>query len=526
LNRLLLVISSAWTVFALQYGFQGRFRTVLIDVGVISSTLLVQVWFLRQATLERMRVASHLAAGLSCLGLVAAAMISGQSAAMATWFLVFVAIFMSHQEGQRAAIVWSILAALGAVAVHGSELFVTFIPEFVPSDAEVLAGQLVFLAAALGISLATRRASDEQLRIVHDRGEQLRRSRDAARMLTERLSTLVENVNVGVVLTDSRDRVLRVNTRFREQFSIDEAADGLAGLPFDELCVRHITPMRAGGHSCDRTGEGQQSRAELELRNGQVLELEKTQIGDENAEAGFVTCYRDITHHKEVERMKNEFVSTVSHELRTPLTAIRGSLALMAGGVAGELPRQSRELVEMADANAQRLIRLISDILDLQKAERGGVQLAVEEICGIRLVHEVAESLRPAAAEQGVALVVHSNGAPLDVSGDPDRLTQVLTNLISNAVAFSGSEQAVEVTAKAADGGRVRFEVRDHGPGISTADQDRLFQQFQQLDGSDRRRKGGTGLGLAISKALVEQHGGSIGVESQLGYGAAFWFEI
>ena len=224
--------------------------------------------------------------------------------------------------------------------------------------------------------------------------------------------------------------------------------------------------------------------------------------------------------------MKDEFVSTVSHELRTPLTAIRGALALMAGGAVGQLPEQSRELVQIADANAARLVRLISDILDIQKIEAGGVVLKLQRLPANGLARQVADALQPAAARHGVELVVHSDGAPLDIEGDVDRLTQVLTNLVSNAVAFSSAGKTVEVTTTGSNGGRVRFAVRDHGPGIAPEDQHRLFARFQQLDGSDRRRKSGTGLGLSISKALVEQHGGTIGVESEPGHGATFWFEV
>ena len=527
LNRLLLIIVLAWAVFALQYLMQARYLTVGIDVAVICSTLGVHAWFLRQKRLERMRAASHLAAALSCVGLASAAMISGQSAAMATWFLVFVPIFMAHQEGVRVAVTWSVVAALLMAAVHGSEALLTIAPEFVPSQFEVFAGQVVFLFAVLGIGVATRRASDEQLRIVQDREAQLRKSRDASELLSERLATLVENVNVGVVLTGSEDRVLRINSRFREQFGVVQRAGELSGLSFEELCQRHIAPLTVQGERCApaETVTKNQEPREFTLKDGRVIEFERTRIGDTQGGAGFVACYRDITQQKEIERMKNEFVSTVSHELRTPLTAIRGSLSLMAGGAAGELPKKCSELVQIADSNAERLVRLISEILDLQKIEEGGLTLRLQRVVADHLAHEVADSLRPAAAKQGVELVVHTNGASLEFEGDPDRLTQVLTNLVSNAVAFSEEGTSVELTA-GSNSGRVRFEVRDHGPGIALEDQQRLFTRFEQLDGSDRRRKGGTGLGLAISKAFVEEHGGTIGVESKLGHGATFWFEV
>ncbi len=528
LNRLMLITMVAWLVFAIQYQLQARYRTVAIDLIALGSTWCVHVWFVRQRTLERMRVATHLTAAFSSLGLASAAMISGQSAAMATWFLVFVPIFIAHQEGVRIAVVWSVVAAALMAAVHGSSAFVAITPEFVPSRFEVFVGQIVFLFIVLGIGVATRRASDEQLLIAENREEQLRKARDASDLLSQRLETLVENVNVGVVLTDSNDCVLRINNRFREIFGVAGPSHELAGLSFEELCRSYISPSTSSGERCapaDTLTTAQEPR-EFDLRNGQVVEFERTRIGDAPAGAGFVACYRDITQQKEVERMKDEFVSTVSHELRTPLTAIRGSLALMAGGAVGELPEQSRELVQIADANAERLVRLISDILDLQKIEAGGVVLKLQRVPANGLARQVANALRPAAARHGVELVVHSDGAPLDIEGDVDRLTQVLTNLVSNAVAFSSAGNTVKVTTTGSNGGRVRFAVGDRGPGIAPEDQHRVFARFQQLDGSDRRRKGGTGLGLSISKALVEQHGGTIGVESELGHGATFWFEV
>lgn len=528
LNRLLLITVFAWAVFALQYLFQARYLTVGIDVAVLCATLCLRAWFLHQKTLERMRVATHLTAAASSLGLASAAMISGQSAAMSTWFLVFVPIFMAHQEGAKVAVTWSIVAAILMAAVHGSQALITVTPEFVPLGFELFLGQVVFLFIVLAIGIATRRASDEQLLIAQSREEQLRRSRDASKLLTERLATLVENVNVGVVLADSNDCVLRVNNRFRELFGVAQPVHELSGLTFEELCRRHVAPATLHRELCasaDTPTQTQEPRG-FDLRNGKSVEFESTRVGNARAGAGFVACYRDITQQKEVERMKDEFVSTVSHELRTPLTAIRGSLALMAGGAAGQLPRESHELVEIADTNAERLVRLISDILDLQKVEAGEIALKRERVTSEGLARQVADALHPTAFNRDVELVVHGNPSPLMCECDPDRLIQVLTNFVSNAIAFSEAGKSVELTTRAVSGGGVRFEVRDYGPGIALQDQHRLFTRFQQLDGSDRRRKSGTGLGLAISKALVEQHGGTIGVESELGTGTTFWFEV
>ncbi|ATB51418.1 ATP-binding protein [Corallococcus macrosporus] len=239
----------------------------------------------------------------------------------------------------------------------------------------------------------------------------------------------------------------------------------------------------------------------------------------------FTAFVRDITERKEVERMKNEFISTVSHELRTPLTSIRGSLGLLEGGVMGELPPRAVDLVRIARTNTERLIRLINDSLDLEKMEAGRLELKVATLECAELVEATFAGVKGVADGAGVALHAEVAGTPR-VSGDRDRLVQVLTNLVSNAVKFSprGAEVTVRVAEDAS--GRVRFSVADPGPGLSPEQRARLFGRFQQLDSSDTRSKGGTGLGLALSQAIVEQHGSRISVESEEGRGSTFSFTL
>ncbi|MFP2933929.1 ATP-binding protein, partial [Pyxidicoccus sp. 3LG] len=241
----------------------------------------------------------------------------------------------------------------------------------------------------------------------------------------------------------------------------------------------------------------------------------------------FTAFVRDITERKEVERMKNEFISTVSHELRTPLTSIRGSLGLLEGGIMGELPPQALDMVRIARTNTERLIRLINDILDLEKMEAGKLELKLAVLECADLVEATLSGVHGMADTAGVTLRsdLDGDGAP-QVKGDRDRLIQVLTNLVSNAVKFSPRGAPVTVRVKEEADGRVRFSVVDQGPGIPPEQRSRLFGRFQQLDGSDTRSKGGTGLGLAISQAIVDQHGGRIDVESEPGKGSTFTFTL
>ncbi len=238
-----------------------------------------------------------------------------------------------------------------------------------------------------------------------------------------------------------------------------------------------------------------------------------------------VLVARDMSYRSEVDRMKREFVSTVSHELRTPLTSIRGSLRLIEAGVVGVVPPEMVNLVGVASRNVERLVRLINDILDLEKIEGGQMDLRREPIDPMVLATATMEALKATADEAGVSLVGRPCENRRSMSGDFDRLTQVLTNLISNAVKFSPPGSQVSVSCMTGRD-RVRLSVTDAGPGIAEADHDRVFAKFQQLDQSDTRQKGGTGLGLAISKAIVEEHGGQIGLISAPGQGTTFWFEI
>ncbi len=234
---------------------------------------------------------------------------------------------------------------------------------------------------------------------------------------------------------------------------------------------------------------------------------------------------RDVQDQKEVEQMKNDFVSVVSHELRTPLTSIRGSLGLLAGGVAGPLPEKARSLVEIAAKNSERLGRLINDILDIEKMESGRVGFRFAPVELGPLVEQAVESNRAYAETYGVELRTAGALPEARVWADADRLLQVMANLLSNAAKFSPPGEVVEVGVERLEGS-LRVEVTDHGKGIPPELRPRLFEKFVQADASSTRQKGGTGLGLSISKAIVERHRGAIGFESEPGVATTFFFDL
>jgi PAS domain S-box-containing protein len=234
---------------------------------------------------------------------------------------------------------------------------------------------------------------------------------------------------------------------------------------------------------------------------------------------GAVLVFSDITARREVELLKDQFVSVVSHELRTPLTSIQGSLGLVAGGVLGELPEEPREMVEVALSNTQRLVRLVNDILDLERISSGTLDLDMVPCDAATIARDAARAITGAADAAGVPVEV--DVAPAELVADADRLVQALTNLIGNAVKFSPPGTPVRVASEI-DDDTVTFTVTDRGRGIPAEKLETVFDRFQQVDASDRREKGGTGLGLPITRSIARQHGGDVTVTSALGAGSTF----
>jgi signal transduction histidine kinase len=238
---------------------------------------------------------------------------------------------------------------------------------------------------------------------------------------------------------------------------------------------------------------------------------------------GILHIHNDISATKEAEQRVSEFYSTISHELRTPLTSMKGVFSILTGGRAGDLSERAKSLVIMGSNETERLIRLINNILDMKKIEAGKLELFLEILEPKKIIEETVATVASFATQYKVdlAIEIHQNDL---IKGDRDRLTQILTNLISNAVKFSDEGQTVTVLADRKND-FIRFSVVDRGPGIAPRNLPKLFRMFQQVK-SDNHVKGGTGLGLAICKSMVEQHGGTIGIDTEEGKGSTFWFEI
>lgn len=239
-----------------------------------------------------------------------------------------------------------------------------------------------------------------------------------------------------------------------------------------------------------------------------------------------VAVIRDATERRRIAEMKDAFVSTVSHELRTPLTSIAGSLGLVAAGAGGRLPEKAARLIDIAHANSRRLVRLINDILDVEKLEAGQLKMTLAPLDLRDVAARAVEGIQGYADQLGVGVSLNDGPpAPAPVRGDGDRLIQVATNLLSNAVKFSPSGGEVRVTVNP-ETRIARLSVSDRGPGIADEFRSRIFGKFAQADSTDAREKGGTGLGLAIAKEIAERHGGRLWFESAEGEGATFHLDL
>ncbi|MDP4029122.1 MAG: PAS domain S-box protein [Gallionella sp.] len=342
-----------------------------------------------------------------------------------------------------------------------------------------------------------------------------------------KLSRAVEQSPVSVMITNAKGNIEYVNAKFSE----------ITGYTAQEVMGRNPRIIQSGLTTAmvyqsmwQTILGGQQWRGKLQNRkkSGELFweEIYISAIRDsEGKTTNFVAVKEDITERMKIERMKNEFISTVSHELRTPLTSIRGALALIAGGVVGELPAAVKPLVDIAHKNSERLILLVNDILDIEKIEAGKMEFTAKPVKLMPLLHQALDGNRAYAEQYKVGYELEGEPPDVMVNVDANRLMQVFANLLSNAAKFSPAGSRVLVAAEHIDQ-RIRVMVKDNGPGIPDEFKGRIFQKFAQADSSDTRKKGGTGLGLSITKAIVEQMGGSIGFESQPNVQTVFYVEF
>lgn len=367
------------------------------------------------------------------------------------------------------------------------------------------------------------------------------------RLTEAKLAAILNSANYAIVSTDVHGTVTTMNATaerwlgYRAQEIVGKSTPALWH-DADEIAARAaalsqelgttVAPGFAVFTTKVRPDQMQESEWTIRRKDGSRFSglLSATAFADAAGTIiGYLGVLSDITERKhreaEMDRLKREFISTVSHELRTPLTSIRGSLGLVAAGRLGALPEKADAMVRIAHHNSERLVRIINDILDVEKIESGKLELQIGDVAIAHLLREALESNAPYGEKYQVRFALEGAPETAQVRADPDRLMQVLTNLLSNAAKFSPAGAAVKVRAQET-GNRVRVEVQDFGRGIPEEFRARIFEKFAQADSSSTRRFEGTGLGLSISRRLVEAMGGTIGFSTVTGQGTTFYFDL
>ncbi|HEX2210276.1 MAG TPA: response regulator [Longimicrobium sp.] len=386
---------------------------------------------------------------------------------------------------------------------------------------------LLAVATAAMVQRRSRRLNEVNRELeaqVHERAL----ARDALASLSRQNELILESAAEGIYGVDPHGYTQFLNPAAARMLGTQ--AEEVIGRPFE--AVLGMGAGEAGGDAVNAVRATLAAGTPREVKDASFrradgssfpVEYASTPIVEEGQITGAVVTFRDVTERREVDRLKDEFVSVVSHELRTPLTSIRGSLGLLAAGKLGEVPAKGRRMLEIAVQNTDRLIRLINDILDIERIESGRVTMELRRVDAAELAHQAVDVMAAMAEKAGVQLYAWADRQPMEA--DPDRMLQVLTNLLSNAIKFSPEGAGVSVTVTR-DGPDVVFQVRDQGRGIPADRLESIFERFQQVDSSDARDKGGTGLGLAICRSIVQQHGGRIWVESEPGKGSTFTFTL
>jgi PAS domain S-box-containing protein len=341
------------------------------------------------------------------------------------------------------------------------------------------------------------------------------------------VSAVLDTMSALVLVLDTAGRIVRFNRACEESSGYTFAE--LAGRAFpSELFVPEERSQALELLHETRQGSLRRPR-ELQWlsRDGsrRSIEWTTTTLTDGIGEITFIIMTGvDITERRRLDRMKDEFISTVSHELRTPLTSLRAALGLIGGGVLESRPEKSRQMMDVALGNCERLVRLVNDILDFERMGAGRLPMQFQEASAPELLERATELLRPNAEKR--EMVLRSEGLPIRLWVDQDRILQTLGNLVGNAIKFSPQGSEVVLRARRLSATEALLSVHDQGRGIPPEKLDLIFERFQQVDASDSRDMGGAGLGLAICRNIVRQHGGRIWAESTVGKGSTFYFTV
>ncbi len=382
---------------------------------------------------------------------------------------------------------------------------------------------------AIGKDISDRKRAEEELKRfstaleirVQERTQELQESE-------ERFRSAFDNAFNGMALVKPDGHLLKVNRAFCDILGYSEQE-----LLEENFLLNHIThpdDLEPHVNAWQQILAGNISRIQIEKRYlhklGDTIWViySSSLVRDSQSQPlHLVIQIQDITERRAIDKMKNEFISVVSHELRTPLSSIRGSLGLLAAGVLDNEPEATKQMLEIAASESERLVRLVNDILDLERLEANKIRLNQQWCDAANLIRQAIETLRPLAEENKITVSFVSSR--IQIWADEDWIIQTIVNLLSNAIKFSYGGTTITISTED-QAERVLFKVKDQGRGIPTDKLESIFGRFQQVDASDSRQKGGTGLGLAICRKIVQQHGGRIWVESTLGQGSTFYFTL
>jgi two-component system sensor histidine kinase VicK len=354
---------------------------------------------------------------------------------------------------------------------------------------------------------------------------------EALHRATRQRELILESVGDGIYGIDLNGRLTFINEAGAEALGYE--AEDLTGRDVHEII--HHSHVDGTPYSRTTSPILQGMRREETVRmheevfwraDGSSFPVEYTAspLIEDGHIAGMVVAFQDISERRRLEKMKDEFISTVSHELRTPLTSLRASLGLISSGSLDKRPEKQRQMVEMAIGNCDRLVRLVNDILDFDKVERGRLPLRRVPAEAIDLLRRAADVAHSAAGQVNIKFRIDSLQA--SVYADEDRILQVLNELVANALKFSSPDTVISLSTRPEGENEICFIVEDQGQGIAQEKLEHIFNRFQQGDSSDSRALGGTGLGLALCRSIVEQHGGRIWAESTPRVGSRFLFTL
>jgi two-component system, OmpR family, phosphate regulon sensor histidine kinase PhoR len=338
----------------------------------------------------------------------------------------------------------------------------------------------------------------------------------------DRLSTLIENMGSGLILIDSRGFINLINKPYKEIFNV-EASEYLYKLYYEVIDHEEITQMVEEIFMTEQKVRKQVVLPlEIERRHFEVYGVPI--IGTNNVWKGILLVFHDITELKKLEQMRKDFVANVSHELKTPITSIKGfSETLLDGAMHDKETLEA--FLEIILKESDRLQLLIQELLDLSKIEQQGFMLTIGEVDLVKEASEVIEILKGKAEQKDILLKLDLPNEEAVIEGDPDRLKQVLINLVSNAITYTPNDGSVEISLTVQEDS-VSVVVKDSGIGIEKSEITRIFERFYRVDKARSRNSGGTGLGLAIVKHIVEAHKGHIEVDSQIGKGTTFTIKL